>query len=59
MFGAIAGAALVLLLELELDALNVVLVLASGVVLLRGLVPSYAWIAAAGAAGLLYGAVVT
>ena len=57
-FGAIAGAALVLLLELEFDALNVVLVLASGVVLLRGLVPSYAWIAAAGAAGLLYGAVV-
>ncbi|MXZ47614.1 MAG: chromate efflux transporter [Chloroflexi bacterium] len=57
-FGAIAGAALVLLLELELDVLNVVLVVASGVVLLRGWVPSYAWLAAAGAAGLAYGAVV-
>lgn len=57
-FGAIGGAAVVLLLELEIDVLNIVLVLASGVVLLRGYVPSYAWLAAAGIAGLIYGAVV-
>ena len=58
-FGAIAGAALLLMLELRLEVLDVVLVGASGVVLLRGLMPSYAWIAVAGGAGLLYGAVVT
>ena len=56
-FGAIAGAALLLLLELPLDALTAALLAASAVVLGRGLVPSYGWIAAAGVAGLLYGAV--
>ena len=56
-FGAIAGAALLLLLALPLDALTAALLAASAVVLARGLVPSWAWIAAAGAAGLLYGAV--
>ena len=53
-FGAIAGAAVVLLLSLEANALSAVVLLASGVVLLRSLLPSYAWLLLCGAAGLLY-----
>ena len=53
-FGAIAGAAVVLLMSLEANALSAVVLIASGVVLLRSLLPSYAWLVVCGAAGLLY-----
>ena len=53
-FGAIAGAAVVLLMSLEANPLSGVVLVASGVVLLRSLLPSYAWLVLCGAAGLLY-----
>ena len=55
-FGAIAGAAPVLLAALDANALTAVVLAASAVVLLRSLAPSYAWMAACGVGGLLYGA---
>ena len=55
-FGAIAGAAVVLLLALDANPLSVVVLAASVVVLLRSLLPAYAWMALCGGAGLLYGA---
>ena len=53
-FGAIAGAAVVLLTSLDANPLSAVVLAASGVVLLRSLLPSYAWLAVCGAGGLLY-----
>ena len=53
-FGAIAGAAVVLLMSLDANPLSAVVLIASGVVLLRSLLPSYAWLVLCGAGGLLY-----
>ena len=53
-FGAIAGAAVVLLASLDANPLSAVVLLASGVVLVRSLLPSYAWLVLCGAGGLLY-----
>ena len=53
-FGAIAGAAVVLLASLDANPLSAIVLIASGVVLLRSLLPSYAWLVLCGAGGLLY-----
>ena len=50
----IAGAAVVLLMSLDANPLSAVVLLASGVVLVRSLLPSYAWLVLCGAGGLLY-----
>jgi chromate transporter len=55
-FGTIAGTGVLLLLALDLNPLTVTLLAASVVVLLRSLLPTYAWIACCGMSGLLYSA---